>query len=84
MKNNIEYILKMVLNFLVIGVVIFLIAKLFIFLLPIILVLIIGYYLYRIFFQTKFKEENNKPKSNNKNLKNKIEEAEVINEKFDK
>ena len=78
MKNNIEYIL-------VIGLLIFLGINLFAFLLPFILVLIVGYYLYRIFFKEKFKTNSNtKSKSNTKNLKNEVEEAEVIKEKFDK
>ena len=46
---NIEYIVKIVLNVLIIGLILYVVAKLFIFLLPVIIVLIILYYVYRIY-----------------------------------
>ena len=91
MKNNIEYILKIILNVLVMGVIIFVVGKLFIFLLPVILVLILLYYLYQIFFETKFKVNRNKNKNTTSNTKTKTKkiqndtlDAEIIEEKFDK
>ncbi|MBQ8472786.1 MAG: hypothetical protein IJ501_04720 [Bacilli bacterium] len=91
MKNNIEYILKIILSVFVMGVIIFVVGKLFIFLLPVILVLILLYYLYRIFFETKFKVNRNKNKNTTSNTKTKTKkiqndtlDAEIIEEKFDK
>lgn len=86
MKNNVQYILKIALNVIVIGLIIFLSIKIFVFLLPIILIVIIGYYLYLFFFKAKVKTKysNNKFQNNFKNLKNNIEEAEIIQEKIDK
>lgn len=86
MKNNVEYILKIILNIIVIGLIIFIFAKLFIFLLPIILILIGLYYIYKIFLEKVIKKRKNNFKfnKNNRNLKDNIEEAEIIKEKFDK
>lgn len=89
MKNNIEYILKIILNVFVMGVIIFVVGKLFIFLLPVILILILIYYLYRIFFETKFKVNRNKnttssTKTKTKKIQNDTLDAEIIEEKFDK
>ena len=92
MKNNIEYILKIILNFLVIGIIIVLVGKLFVFLLPVILVLVLLYYLYRIFFEAKIKikrNDNNRTtnsntKSKTKKIQNDTIDAEIIEEKFDK
>jgi len=81
MKSDIKSILTILLNIFIIGLIIFIVGKLFIFLLPIIIVLIIIYYIYRIYCETKIKVNANKK---DKNVKNKIDEAEVINEKFDK
>ena len=76
---DIKYIIKIVLNVLIIGFIIYLVANLFIFLLPIIIVLIIAYYIYRIYLETKNKIKNSKTKKNEK-----VIDAEIINEKFDK
>jgi len=75
--NNINDVIKLVLNFLVIGIIIYIVARLFIFLLPVILVLIVIYYVYRIYRETR-----NKVKNTNNNPK--IVDAEIISEKFDK
>ena len=76
---NIEYIVKIVLNVLIIGLIIYVVARLFIFLLPVIIVLIILYYVYRIYIETKSKYNSRK-----KDKKDNIIDAEVINERFDK
>ena len=81
MNNNISNIFKIILQVIIIGGIIVLVAHLFVFLLPVILVFILFYYIYRIFFETKVKMKKN---SNGKNIKNTIEEAEVVEEKFDK
>ena len=77
--NNIKYILKIILNFLIVGLIIFIIVKLFIFLLPVILILILGYYIYLLYKNSKFKIKEVK-----ENKKNIVPDAEVIDEKFDK
>lgn len=82
MKNDVQYILKILLNILIIGIIVFLVAKLFIFLLPVIIVLIIAYYIYRIFNEAKGKV--NKTSNKTKKIKNEIEDAEIVEEKFDK
>ena len=79
MNNDLNNIIRIVLNLIIVSLIIYVVAKLFIFLLPVIIVLIIIYYLYRIFEATK-----NKVKINNKTKKDNIQDAEVINEKFDK
>ena len=56
--NNINDVIKLVLNFLVIGIIIYIVARLFIFLLPVILVLIVIYYVYRIYRETRNKVKN--------------------------
>lgn len=76
--NNVNDILKIVLNFLIIGVIIYVVARLFIFLLPVIIVLIILYYVYRIYRESKNKMVTKEDKNN------KIIDAEIIDEKFDK
>lgn len=76
---NVEYIVKLVLNLLIVGIIIYVVARLFIFLLPIIIVLIILYYAYRIYIETK-----NKVKDKQEIKKKKIVDAEIINERFDK
>ena len=76
---NIEYIVKIILNVLIIGLIIYVFAKLFIFLLPVVIVLIILYYVYRIYLETKSKIKNNKEEK-----KDKVIDAEIINERFDK
>jgi len=82
MKNDVQYILKGLLNILIIGLIIFIVAKLFIFLMPVIIVLIVVYLIYRIFNEIKRKTSSTGGKS--KKIKNDIEEAEILNEKFDK
>ena len=79
--NNyeIKYILRIILNVLIVSFIIYLVARLFIFLLPIIIVLIILYYIYRIYMETKNKVQENKISK-----KDKIMDAEIIDEKFDK
>lgn len=79
MNSDISYILRIILNFLVVGIIIYIVARLFIFLLPIIIVLIIAYYIYRIYLETK-----TKIKENNNDKKDKVMDAEIISEKFDK
>lgn len=79
MNSDISYILRVVLNFLVVGIIIYIVARLFIFLLPIIIVLIIAYYIYKIYLETK-----TKIKENNNDKKDKVMDAEIISEKFDK
>ena len=76
--NNIEEIVKIVINVLIVGVIIYVVARLFIFLLPVIIILIVGYYLYRIYMETKNKVKKDKDD------KNKIVDAEIVSEKFDK
>lgn len=83
MRNNLEDILKLILTVLIVGTLIVLGTKLFIFLLPIIIVVLIGYYIY-IKFLKKEINKNNKTSKKKKKIKNKIEEAEIIEEKFDK
>lgn len=83
MRNNLEDILKLILTVLIVGTLIVLGTKLFIFLLPIIIVVLIGYYIY-IKFLKKEINKNNKTSKKKKTIKNKIEEAEIIEEKFDK
>ncbi|MBR3660575.1 MAG: hypothetical protein IKN63_01560 [Bacilli bacterium] len=75
--NNINDIVKIILNLLIVGIIIYIVARLFIFLLPIIIFLIIAYYIYRIYMETKNKVE--KEKSNKK-----IIDAIIIEEKIDK
>ncbi len=77
---NIEYIVKIVLNILIVGLVIYAVARLFIFLLPVIVVFIIIYYAHKIYIETKNKMKENTKKSKN----DKIIDAEIINERFDK
>lgn len=89
MKNNIERILKIIIYIIIMGLVIYLGIKVFIFLLPFLLIAGIGYYLYVNFFKGKFKPKTTKNKNNNstkktKSIKNSIEDAEIIEEKFDK
>ena len=76
--NNTNEIIKIILNFLIVGIIIYVVARLFIFLLPVIIVLIILYYVYRIYLETKSKvgEQQSSDK--------KIVDAEIIDEKFDK
>lgn len=83
MRNNLEDILKLILTVLIVGTLIVFGTKLFIFLLPIIIVVLIGYYIY-IKFLKKEINKNNKTSKKKKTIKNKIEEAEIIEEKFDK
>lgn len=85
MKNNIECILKIIVNTVIVGIIIVVVANLFMFLLPFILIGIIAYYLYKIFLEAKIKVKRNE--NNNKshrNIKNVVEEAEIVKEKFDK
>lgn len=89
MKNNIERILKIIIYIIVMGLVIYLGIKVFIFLLPFLLIAGIVYYLYVNFFKGKLKPKTTKNKNNNstkktKSIKNSIEDAEIIEEKFDK
>lgn len=85
MKFDIKNIIKVLLSVFIIGLIIYFAINLFIFLLPVIVVLIIAYYLYRIFVQTKLKKTaSTNNKNNNTRIKNSIEEAEVVSEKFDK
>ena len=79
MNNNVTYILKIFINLLIILLIVYVVARLFIFLLPVIIVLIILYYVYRIYLETKSKVNNKK-----EDKKNKIIDAEIINERFDK
>ena len=83
MRNNLEDILKLILTVLIVGTLIVLGTKLYIFLLPILIVVLIGYYIYIKFLKKKF-NKNNKTSKKKKTIKNKIEEAEIIEEKFDK
>ncbi|MBQ8891273.1 MAG: hypothetical protein IJ068_00200 [Bacilli bacterium] len=76
---DIKYILRIILNVLIVSFIIYVVARLFIFLLPIIIVLIVLYYVYRIYMETK-----NKVKDNKKGIKDKVIDAEIIDEKFDK
>ena len=82
MKNDIQHILKGLLSILIIGLIIFMVAKLFIFLLPVILVVIGIYLVYRIYNEVRRK--TNSTRTSSKKVKNEIEEAEILNEKFDK
>ena len=86
MKNNIQDILKIIISVFIIGAIIILGTKLLIFLLPVIIVGLILYYIYINFLKGKFYKNKKQTKSNKttKNIKNKIEEAEIIEERFDK
>ena len=55
MNNDIKYILRMILGLLITGFIVFIVIKLFIYILPVIAILIIGYYLYILYKQVKFK-----------------------------
>lgn len=77
--NTLEEIIKIIINVLIVGLIIYVVARLFIFLLPVIIVLIGCYYIYRIYMETK-----NKMKKDKKEIKNKIVDAEIVSEKFDK
>ena len=79
--NDIKYIVKIIINVLIVSFIIYIVARLFIFLLPIIIVLIIAYYVYRIYMETKNRMQVNK---SNRKKKNEIIDAEIIDEKFDK
>ena len=87
--ENIKSVLKIIINILVIGVIIFLGINLFVFLLPLLVVIILIYYLYQFFVKRKKRNSfaknvySNEPKNSRKNIKNQVEDAEVINEKFD-
>lgn len=83
MRNNLEDILKLILTVLIVGTLIVLGTKLFIFLLPILIVALIGYYIYIKFLKKEFNKKN-KTSEKKRTIKNKIEEAEIIEEKFDK
>ena len=78
-NNDVKYMIRIILNFLIIGLIIFLVIKLFAFLLPIILVLVAIYIIYLFILKSK----NNTVKKQ-KEIKNKIPEAEIVKEKFDK
>ncbi len=78
-------IIKIILNIIIIGLIIFLCANLFVFLLPFILVIVLAYFLYSIFVFQKRKNNSSMHKtSSRKTIKNNVEEAEVIKEEFDK
>lgn len=77
-NNDIKYIFRIILNFLIVGLIIFIVVKLFIFLLPVILILILGYYIYILYKHSKVKIKEVK-----ENKKNKVPDAEIIDEKFD-
>ena len=81
--NNyeIKYILRTILNVLIMCTVIYIVARLFIFLLPVIIVLIVLYYIYKIYVQTKNKVNNQKTKTKSKKID--VADAEIINERFD-
>ena len=78
-------IIKIILNIIIIGLIVFLCANLFVFLLPFILVIVLAYFLYSIFVFRKRKNNSSIHKtSSRKTIKNNVEEAEVIKEEFDK
>lgn len=79
MNNDIKYILRMILGLLITGFIVFIVIKLFIYILPVIAILIIGYYLYILYKQGKFKL-----KKKVKERKERVPEAEILNERFDK
>ena len=79
MNNDIKYILRMILGLLITGFIVFIVIKLFIYILPVIAILIIGYYLYILYKQGKFKM-----KKKVKERKERGPEAEILNERFDK
>lgn len=79
MNNDIKYTLRMILSLLITGFIVFIVIKLFIYILPVIAILIIGYYLYILYKQGKFKI-----KKKVKERKERVPEAEVLNERFDK
>lgn len=79
MSNDIKYIIKMILGFLITGFIVFVVIKLFVYLLPIIAILIIGYYLYILYKQGKFKI-----KRKVKERKERVPDADIIEERFDK
>ena len=76
---NIEYILKLIIGFIITGLLLYLTIKVFIFLLPVIIILVVIYYAYKF-----IKESKSKTKKNNKSIKEKIQDAEIISERFDK
>ncbi len=79
MNYNIQFIIKIILKSLLIGFIIFVVFNLFIFLLPIFIFLVLIYYIY--IFLKKRKQNIQK---NRDSLKNKIFDAEIIKERFDK
>lgn len=79
MNNDIKYILRLILGLLITGFIVFIVIKLFIYILPVIAILIIGYYLYILYKQGKFKI-----KKKFKERKERVPEAEILNERFDK
>ncbi len=78
---DIKNILKIIFNFIIIIVISIVLANIFVFLLPIILILVLVYYIYKVYQSKKGKVKNlNKVKKSDQ----KIVDAEIIEEKFDK
>ncbi len=80
MNNNLEKAIRIILNILIVGLIVYVVARLFIFLLPIVIVLIVLYYLYKIYVETKGKIAKNKFSDKKDN----IVDAEIIDEKINK
>ena len=76
--NDISYLIKTIINVIIILFLLYIVGRLFLFLLPVILVIIVLVYIYKIYNKTKSNIEKEEKSSD------KIMDAEVINEKFDK
>ena len=80
MNENTKLMIKRIIKILIIAGIVIIVANLFVFLLPILLFLGVIYYLYRFYYGNK----NVKTEKTSKKDAEKVVEAEVIKEKFDK
>ena len=80
MNENTKLMIKRIIKILIIAGIVIIVANLFVFLLPILLFLGVIYYLYRFYYGNK----NVKNEKTSKKTSEKVVEAEVIKEKFDK
>ena len=80
MNENTKLMIKRIIKILIIAGIVIIVANLFVFLLPILLFLGVIYYLYRFYYGNK----NVKKETTSKKTSEKVVEAEVIKEKFDK
>ena len=85
MNNDISLIIKRLAMFIIGIAIIVVVAHVFVFLLPFILLFLVFYYLYRFYYGKKNTDNDSKEETKNdfKGIKNDIEEADIIKEKFD-